>query len=119
MSSPPGQPRKRLHQRLARERLTIAAMLGIYCRAKHGGMDLCAECADLLVYAANRLEHCRYGGGKPPCKDCPAHCYAPKRRAAIQEVMRYAGPRMPARHPYLALRHLLDGLKPAPRKRSR
>ncbi|MBI5240087.1 MAG: nitrous oxide-stimulated promoter family protein [Elusimicrobia bacterium] len=93
-------------------------MIGIYCRAKHGGMDLCAECSDLLVYAANRLEHCGFGGDKPPCKDCPAHCYAPHRRARIQEVMRYAGPRLLKSHPYLALRHALDGLRRTPSKKS-
>jgi hypothetical protein len=60
-------------------------MMGIYCRAKHGGAELCAECADLLVYAALRLEHCPYGGGKPPCLDCPRRCYAPARRARIQQ----------------------------------
>ncbi len=108
--SSPRKPDKPLHPRLARERRTVAAMIGIYCRAKHGGAELCAECADLLVYGALRLEHCPYGGGKPPCQDCPKHCYAPARRARIQEVMRYAGPRMMTRHPWLALLHLWDGL---------
>ena len=27
-------------------------------------------------------------------EDCPTHCYAPKEREAIREVMRWAGPRM-------------------------
>jgi hypothetical protein len=32
-------------------------------------------------------------------------------RAKVKEVMRYAGSRMIYRHPYLALRHILDGLR--------
>jgi hypothetical protein len=32
-------------------------------------------------------------------------------REKIKEVMRYAGPRLIYRHPILAIRHLLDGLK--------
>jgi hypothetical protein len=35
-------------------------------------------------------------------------------RERVTAVMRYAGPRMLLRHPWLALRHLLDGLRPAP-----
>ena len=32
----------------------------------------------------------------------------------VREMMRYAGPRMLWRHPVLAIRHLLDGRRPAP-----
>jgi len=32
----------------------------------------------------------------------------------MREVMRFAGPRMMWRHPYLAIRHLLDERKKAP-----
>ncbi len=32
----------------------------------------------------------------------------------MREVMRFAGPRMLARHPYLAIRHLLDDRREAP-----
>jgi hypothetical protein len=32
----------------------------------------------------------------------------------VRDVMRYAGPRMLLRHPYLALMHLVDGKLPAP-----
>ena len=31
----------------------------------------------------------------------------------VREVMRYAGPRMPLRYPWLALLHLLDKLRAA------
>jgi hypothetical protein len=35
-------------------------------------------------------------------------------RERVRTVMRYAGPRMMWRHPFLALAHLVDGRRPAP-----
>lgn len=32
----------------------------------------------------------------------------------MREVMRFAGPRMLARHPWLAIMHLIDDRRPAP-----
>ncbi len=87
---------------------TIAAMIAIYCRAHHGARsEPCAECAELLDYAASRVAKCPFGVDKPVCNQCEVHCYAPEKRARVQEVMRYAGPRMPTRHPVLAIRHLI------------
>jgi Nitrous oxide-stimulated promoter len=102
-------------ERLLREHETIRAMVAIYCRDKHGGADgLCAECADLLSYATVRLERCRFQEKKPPCANCPVHCYQPARREKVKAMMRHAGPRMLRRHPVLTLRHWLDGLHSAP-----
>jgi hypothetical protein len=95
-------------RRLAREWKTVTAMICIYCRDQHGGA-LCAECQDLAGYVRQRLEQCRFGPGKPTCAKCPVHCYQRERRARIKDVMRYAGPRMLWEHPWLSLRHLLDG----------
>jgi len=101
--------------KLARERQTIEAMLHIYCRDKHSpATGLCAECAALFAYAEKRLEKCPYGDDKPICANCPIHCYQPRIREQVREVMRYAGPRMMRRHPVLATRHLLEGRRPAP-----
>ncbi|MFB2831137.1 nitrous oxide-stimulated promoter family protein [Aeromonas jandaei] len=62
------------------------------------------------------LARCRYGHGhKPACANCNIHCYAPAMRKQIQLVMRWSGPRMLLRHPWLAIRHLLDGWRKAPR----
>lgn len=104
---------------LHREQATIAAMLRIYCRGHHpasarGAAGLCAECASLLAYARKRLALCTYGPEKPTCANCPIHCYGRSQREAIRGVMRYAGPRMLWRHPWLAIRHLIDGRRPAP-----
>lgn len=90
---------------------TLEAMIGLYCLGRHGGRELCADCAGLLAYARERLERCPHRP-KPACSACATHCYAPAQRAAIREVMRYAGPRMPLRHPLLALRHYLRKRRP-------
>ena len=54
-----------------------------------------AECASTI------------GEQKTACKDCPTHCYAPKEREAIREVMRWAGPRMIWYAPKDAILHIL------------
>ena len=101
--------------RLEREFRTIEAMLECYCRDHHGtNSRLCSECQGLLDYAQVRLSRCRFGQAKPTCAKCPVHCYQPKRREQVKEVMRYAGPRMLWQHPVLAILHLMDGHKPVP-----
>jgi len=95
--------------RLRREWRTIEAMIGITCRHRHGGgrRALCPECAGLLGYAHERLVRCPFGEGKSTCARCRVHCYRPEMRERVRDVMRFAGPRMLARHPVLALLHLL------------
>ena len=100
---------------------TLRAMTEIYCHGHHGDRDgLCPECESLLAYALGKLARCPFGEDKPNCSDCRVHCYAPAMRARIQEVMRYAGPRMITRHPVMAVRHIVDGLRyrPKPLKRA-
>lgn len=104
-------------RRFDRERHTVAAMIRLYCQQQHGSSDhLCAECAELWDYVQCRLERCPFQEDKPACAKCPVHCYQPARRAQIQAVMRYAGPRMLWHHPMLAIRHWLDGTKKAKHK---
>lgn len=105
--------------RLRREQRTIEAMIHIWCeahpqhvRARFGG--LCAGCDSLLDYASYRLQKCPYGEEKPTCKKCPIHCYTRAKRDVMQEVMRFAGPRMLLRHPILAYHHLRDEKRTAP-----
>ena len=95
--------------RLAREKKTVAKMIGIFCRAKHGRcQDPCSECGELLAYAIARIEHCKWGTGKPVCANCTIHCYRRDMREKVRAVMRFSGPRMIYRHPILAVRHLID-----------
>ncbi len=100
---------------LARERLTMAKMIGIYCSAHHNSFDgqLCESCQDFSNYVEVRLQKCPYGDDKPTCANCPVHCYKPDRRAQAKEIMRYAGPRMLFRHPLLTITHKLDGFRKA------
>ena len=105
----------RRHPRLARELATLTAMFEIHCRDKHASTGgLCDECAALLGYATRRLDRCVFGDAKPTCANCTVHCYAAAPREEVRVIMRYAGPRMMTRHPVLAVRHLLDGRRPAP-----
>lgn len=89
-------------------------MVLMYCRRHHPGPKLCESCAALADYADSRLDCCPYGGDKPVCTHCPIHCYRSEPREVMREVMRFSGPRMLWRHPYLAIRHLLDERKKAP-----
>ena len=100
-----------LNTRLAREQHTMARMVEIYCHARHDHPHaaLCADCQEFLDYADVRLEKCPYGEDKPTCANCPIHCYKPGPRARAKMIMRYSGPRMLLRHPYLAITHKLDG----------
>lgn len=94
----------------------MQAMVRIYCRG-HGHApdfahaELCGDCAAFLAYAARRLEKCPYGPSKPTCAKCPIHCYKPQPREFARAMMRYSGPRMPWRHPWLSLAHLADKLR--------
>ena len=68
---------------------------------------MCPACSELLQYALTRLERCRFSNNKTTCKKCPVHCYSPKMRERIREVMRWAGPRMIIYHPIAAIKHFI------------
>ena len=100
--------------RLQRELRTLGCMVDIYCldhRHARGPESTCTGCQEFLAYAGRRLEKCPYGELKPTCARCPIHCYKPAQRELARVVMRYAGPRMALRHPWLSLLHLLDKLR--------
>ena len=93
---------------IAREKKIIRDMIDIYCRGNHGSNDtLCEDCRNLLNYAWQRLDRCKFGEQKPNCSKCKIHCYRPEMREKVIAVMRYSGPRMLFRHPVAAIRHLL------------
>lgn len=112
----PGITRNADMARRTREFKTIAVMLRMYCRAHHAVKDvlLCHDCTLLHDYAQRRLERCVFGEAKPTCANCTVHCYKPAMREHIRQVMAWAGPRMVWRHPVLAVRHVIDGHRPAP-----
>ena len=90
------------------EKQTVETMIRLYCRDKHGSDSLCEDCTGLLTYAQTRLTACQHGDNKPKCRNCTTHCYEPKMRKDISDVMRYAGPRIALRHPVIALKHVLS-----------
>ena len=105
----------------ARSLKTLQAMMHLYCRGHrhgcewHGGEErLCPHCAALLRYAARRLERCVFGDAKPNCADCRVHCYRAGMREQIRQVMRWAGPRMLLRHPFLSVAHMMAARRPVP-----
>ena len=95
-----------------REREVVTQMIGVYCRGNHGTArgQLCEDCAALSEYASVRIGRCPFMATKTFCSQCKVHCYAPAQRAAIKDVMRYAGPRMLLHHPVMTLHHGLDTL---------
>ena len=113
--------------RNARERRTIDVMIRMYCHDNHKASafaeasadrqppgekeGLCRSCSSLLAYAMERIDKCPFLEDKPTCLKCPVHCYKPDRREEVRRVMRYSGPRMILRHPYMAVMHLIDGLR--------
>jgi len=76
----------------SREIKVLQRFVEVYCREHHGTewTGLCFDCADLLAYALERLDHCPLDP-KPRCKACPVHCYKPEYRRKIREVMRFSG----------------------------
>ena len=121
-----GKNNFQMHPRMKRERKTVEYMIEIYCRDHHHatgehpttGYKLCDDCKELKEYARLRLKNCPFQENKTTCGNCPIHCYKTKMREKIREVMRYAGPRMIWHHPFLAIGHMIDGLKkePGPKK---
>lgn len=92
--------------RIDNEKAVVGQMIRLYCQKKEGNSSLCPQCRELLDYACNRLDHCRYGIDKPTCRKYPVHCYRPEMQTRIRNVMRWSGPRMILYHPFAALRHL-------------
>jgi len=92
---------------------TLALFINLYCRYQHQEADrkevhlpthdvaaiarrnvvLCPECTKLLTHAFVKRTHCPMHP-KPMCKHCPNHCYHPRYRQQIQEVMRFSGRKM-------------------------
>ncbi len=97
--------------RINQEKRVVRFMIGYYCRRKHGRAresGLCAECSALADYAEARLSACRFGASKTACGKCRVHCYSPRRRGQIKDVMRFTGPRMIFLMPLEYLKHRND-----------
>lgn len=103
-----------MNKRIQREGRTVQLMIDLYCRKRLKQKEMPEEYRRLQDYCLRRLQHCRWGARKPTCEDCPCHCYAPRQRRMIREVMRWVGPRMLFYAPAEALRHLVEKWKKGP-----
>ncbi|MDO4294469.1 MAG: nitrous oxide-stimulated promoter family protein [Eubacteriales bacterium] len=99
------EKKRQKEQRVAEE------MIRLYCRKKHGGRKLCADCSALADYARQRSEKCPFMEQKTFCANCRVHCYKPEMRERIRAVMRFSGPRMLLYHPGMAVWHLVCTIK--------
>lgn len=91
-----------------REKRIVCQMIALYCRKKHGGEALCADCRELSEYACQRSDKCPFMENKTFCSNCRVHCYKPEMREKIRAVMRFSGPRMMFHHPITAMRHVIE-----------
>nr|WP_298876764.1 nitrous oxide-stimulated promoter family protein [uncultured Mogibacterium sp.] len=99
----------------------VSEMIQLYCKRKHKNLYhngiLCDECQELIEYACERSEKCRFMKSKSFCSNCKVHCYSPEMKDKIQKVMRYSGPRIIIYHPLLCLKHVITGAKEKRRTR--
>lgn len=102
-----------VEQKREREKRMVGDMIALYCRKQHHSAKghLCPQCQTLLEYAQSRSDHCPFMENKTFCSNCQVHCYAPKMRQQIRDVMRFSGPRMLQYHPVAAVRHLWETKK--------
>lgn len=91
-----------------REKKIVSQMIRLYCRKKHGGTELCRQCAELESYAKSRSDRCPFMEHKTFYSNCRVHCYKPVMREKIREVMRFSGPRMILYHSVSAFRHVIS-----------
>ncbi|UQF82044.1 MAG: nitrous oxide-stimulated promoter family protein [Mogibacterium diversum] len=110
----------RIKRKRQKEIMLVSQMIKLYCHKNHtnqNGKELCDECQELIEYACERSEKCRFMKNKTFCSNCRIQCYSPEMKKRIQKVMRYSGPRIIIYHPLLCLRHVITGAKEKRRTR--
>ena len=108
--------KKNAEEKRTTEKKVVTLMIRLYCRNVHETkVGLCPECERLLEYACERIEKCPFMESKTFCSNCRVHCYNPKMREQIKQVMRFSGPRMILYHPVMAVEHLLSTKQEAKR----
>ena len=97
---------------LKREKNTVGVMIKLYCKQKHKiKEELCGNCHELLEYAYERIDNCKFANNKPVCAKCRIQCYETEMRKEIRNVMKFSGPRMLLSHPLIAIEHLIRRFK--------
>lgn len=104
--------KSKMDSKREREKQTVAFMIRLYCRKKHGTKKtLCSDCQGLSEYAICRSDRCPFMESKTFCSNCRVHCYKPEMREKIRNVMRFSGPRMVFYRPVMAIRHVVESKK--------
>lgn len=97
--------------RIQSEKNIVMIMIKLYCQKKHGHkQELCQDCRNLLEYAHERLDNCKFGKKKSSCRKCTVHCYKKDMRKSIREVMGFSGPRMIFYKPFEVVKHFIKQL---------
>ena len=97
---------------LKREKDTLGFMIKLYCKQEHKiKEELCENCDELLEYAYERIDNCKFESNKPVCAKCSIQCYSSEMRKKIRDVMKFSGPRMLIYHPVITIQHLIHRLK--------
>jgi len=124
----PGKTADRLERKLLRDLKLLAKFIRVYCDRRHRDAPraavrlkthdleaicgrevvLCEDCRKLLAHAFVKRTRCPFVP-KPMCRQCPDHCYAPKYRRQIREVMKVAGRRLVLSGRLDHLFHLFSG----------
>ena len=89
----------RIKRKRQKEIMLVSQMIKLYCHKNHtnqNGKELCDECQELIEYACERSEKCRFMKNKTFCSNCRIQCYS--------------GPRIIIYHPVLCLKHALTGV---------
>jgi Nitrous oxide-stimulated promoter. len=94
--------------RIETEKAIISKMVSIYCKGHKHDSTLCKDCEELVNYANQRLDNCKFGEGKSFCSKCSVHCYRPEMREHVKKVMKYSGPRIIFHNPVIALTHFFQ-----------
>ncbi len=102
--------KRKRKSRIDKEKALVERMIRLYCRHAESNSELCNSCKELIIYAHRKLDLCRYGNAKGNCSNCTLHCYAPKNREKIRQVMRYVGPRMIILSPLDFWQHLWQSM---------
>jgi len=96
-------------EKIRKDIRVLADLTEVYCKKKHAGakhspivakgkiaeysdalsVSLCTDCTKLVLHGTVMRIQCPLDP-KPECKYCPDHCYHPKYRAQVREVMRFA-----------------------------
>ncbi len=100
---------KKKAKKIRKDIRVLADLTEVYCKRKHPdeekapidtkgtlaeytgelSVTLCSECTKLVLHGSIKRAQCPLDP-KPACKHCPEHCYQPKYRDQVREVMRFS-----------------------------